>query len=424
MSSDDACTGGALWRPAARPQWVQELNDLGRDLEASGERLIALDVQSLLAQARTRTGLTDFGPEDFLEGLEVLTRALEEEAELTLMGRIMARDEIVNGLECRLRIEAAFREHPEIAEEIIEAPIMIGGPGRSGTTILHELLAEDPACRAPLGWEVRDPWPPAKDADPRIQAADRAVKIWHRVAPEAQSMHPFGALLPQECTFFMNHSFRFGYYAAAYRVPSYVQWLMQQDPGPTYAYHRRFLQVLQWRSPQQRRWVLKMPGYIDQAEHVLACYPDAKFLHTHRDPLKVIPSMTSFIGTIMWMRSDRPMEPTAFARVMSQEFGTRLAHVQELRARGIFHRGNYCDVLYHRLVDQPLEHMADLYDQLGMELTREARRRMQAWLETRSQAKRHAFNHRYGFEQTGLDPEAERQRHQAYRIYFGIPSEA
>lgn len=422
MSNDDTGIGGALWRPAARPQWVQEINDLGRDLQASGERLLALDAERLLAQARTRTGLADFGSDDLLEGLEVLTRALEEEAELTLMGRIMARDEILNGLECRLRIEAAFHEHPEIAEEVIEAPIMIGGPGRSGTTILHELLAQDPACRAPLGWEVRDPYPPVRDGDPGLQAADRAVKIWHRVAPETESMHPFGALLPQECTFFLNHSFRFAYYAAVYRVPSYVQWLSSQDLAPTFAYHRRFLQVLQWRSPR-RRWILKMPGYIDHAESVLKAYPDAKFLHAHRDPLRVIASMTSFIGTIMWMRSNRVMDVPAFARAMSQEFGRRLEHVQDLRARSIFHCGNYCDVLYHRLVDRPLEHMADIYDQLGIELTQEACRRMQAWLEIRSQSKRCSFNHRYGFEQTGLDPEAEHQRHQAYRVYFGIPSE-
>lgn len=412
-----------IWRPAARPQWVQEINDLGRDLEASGAQPLSLDAGALLSQARTRTGLADFGADDFLEGLEVLTRALEEEADLTLMGRIMARDEILNALECRLRIESAFREHPEIAEEIIEAPIMIGGSGRSGTTILHELLAQDPACRAPLGWEVRDPWPPAHADDPRIQAADRAVRIWHRVTPEAEAMHPFGALLPQECTFYMNHSFRFGYYAAAYRVPSYVQWLIRQDLAPTYAWHRRFLQLLQWRSPR-RRWVLKMPGYIDQAEQVLARYPDAKFLHTHRDPLRVIPSMMSFIGTIMWMRSDTPMDPTAFAQLMTHEFGRRLEHVQDLRARGILHRGNYCDVLYHRLVEEPLGHMADIYGQLGMELTPEARRRMQAWLEARSRAKRNTAAHRYGFEQTGLDLEAERKRHRAYRDYFGIPSES
>ena len=151
MFSDATGAGGALWRPAARPRWVQEINDLGADLLACGERLLALDARSLLSQARTRTGLTDFGSEDFLAGLDVLTRALEEEAELTLMGRIMARDEILNALECRLRIEAAFREHPQIAEEVIEAPILIGGSGRSGTTILHELLVQDPACRAPLG---------------------------------------------------------------------------------------------------------------------------------------------------------------------------------------------------------------------------------------------------------------------------------
>lgn len=415
--------GRSLWRPARRPQWVQEINDLGRDLEASGEQLLSLDMNTLLKQARTRTGLTDFGSEDFLEGLKVLLWSLENEAELTLMGRIIARDDIVNALECRLHIESAFTSHPEIADEVIEAPIVIGGSGRSGTTLLHQLLALDPACRAPLGWEVREPYPPAQENDPRIPAADHAIRIWHRVTPEAEAMHPFGGLLPQECTWIMNHSFCFGSYVAFYHVPSYLQWLMQRDfVTPTYAYHRRFLQVLQWRSPR-KRWVLKFPGYVDQAEYVLKFYPDAKFLHTHRDPLKVIPSMTSFMGTIVWMRSDRVMDVPSFAQAMSQEFCSRLDHLKALLAQGALHKENYCDVLYHQLIKNPLQCLTGIYDQFGMEFTPEARQRMLGLLDTRSGTKQDSVVHRYDFAQTGLDKETERQRLSPYMQYFGIPSE-
>ncbi|MCG3170215.1 MAG: hypothetical protein CALGDGBN_01754 [Pseudomonadales bacterium] len=420
----DVGSASGLWRPAPRPQWVQEVNALGRDLNASGVEPVLLALDSLLAQARRRTALDDFGAGDFLEALTVLLDALEREAELTLTGRIIARDEILNALECRLRIEQAHREHPEIGEEVIEAPIVIGGPGRSGTTLLHELLAQDPACRAPLGWEVRDPWPPATAEDPRIAAAERAVTLWHRVAPETQAMHPFGALLPQECTFFMNHSFSYGYYPAAYHIPSYVQWLVRRDfLAPTYAWHRRFLQVLQWRSPR-RRWVLKMPGYIDHAEHVLRVYPDARFLHTHRDPLKVIPSMTSFIGAIVWMRSDRVMDVPVFVGMMSAEFDRRFELVRSLQARGLLRRDNYVDVLYSRLVESPLASVEAIYKQLGMQFSEAARERMQAWLAARAQASRRYADHRYDLAQTGLDPETARRRHRAYQDYFDIPSEA
>ena len=222
----------------------------------------------------------------------------------------------------------------------------------------------------------------------------------------------------------MNHSFSYGYYPAAYHIPSYVQWLVRRDfLAPTYAWHRRFLQVLQWRSPR-RRWVLKMPGYIDHAEHVLRVYPDARFLHTHRDPLKVIPSMTSFIGAIVWMRSDRVMDVPVFVGMMSAEFDRRFELVRSLQARGLLRRDNYVDVLYSRLVESPLASVEAIYKQLGMQFSEAARERMQAWLAARAQASRRYADHRYDLAQTGLDPETARGRHRAYQEYFDIPSEA
>jgi len=401
---------------------VQALNQCGRGLEANGGSIARLDADDVLDQARIRTGLADFGSDDFLEGLAVLTHALEAEAELTVIGRIIARDEIVNALECRLWVQEAFRCDPEITREQIRAPILIGGPARSGTTILHELLAQDPANRAPLGWEVRHPWPRGKGDAARRTRADHELKVWYRVTPEMQAMHPWGALLPQECTFIMNHSFRFGYFAAAYHIPSYARWLAHADPTPAYEYHRRFLQVLQRNNPG-KRWVLKCPGYITRAKHLLSVYPDAKFVHTHRDPLRAIASMASFIGTLQWMRSDRLPDVRAYSRGMSQEIDSRFEQVQQLHRAGVFHRANYSDVLYHEFIRVPIDCVARVYEQFGLALSDEAAERMGAWMAVQSQAKRGAASHRYRFADTGLDPVQERRRHRAYEEHYGIVPE-
>ena len=156
---------------------------------------------------------------------------------------------------------------------------------------------------------------------------------------------------------------------------------------------------------------------------MLRFYPDAKFLHTHRDPLKVIPSMTSFMGTIVWMRSDRVMDVPAFALVMSQEFCSRLEHVKALFALCTLRKENYRDVLYQQLMESPLQCLTSIYEQFGMEFTPEAQRRMVTWLDTRSQAKQHPVAHRYDFAQTGLDKETERKRLAAYQKYFRVTLE-
>jgi len=413
------------WRPAARPEWVRQVNALGEDLAASGVNVLSLAVEHLLAQARQRTGFFDFGDDTFLEGLTRLVWSLEREAALTLTGRIIARDEILNGLECRLWVEEAFRREPEIAQEKIRAPILIGGAGRSGTTLLHELLAQDPNHRAPLAWEVRDPYPPAhteEERTERIERADHELKLWHRVTPEVDAIHPWGARLPQECTFFMAHSFSFGSYCWMFHVPTYAQWLAHCDMDPAYRYHRRFLQVLQHQAPG-KRWVLKQPGYIDLAEMLLRHYPDSCFLHTHRDPLRCIPSMASFVGTLNWQRSDRRFEVHRFSEQLSATFGQRLDYVKRLQHEGVFHARNYRDVLYAELVAKPLACVEGIYAHFDMEFSNDARQRMEAWLAARSQTKQRPGGHRYRFEDTQLDRDAERCRHKAYQEYFEVPTE-
>src|SRR5689334_19147983 len=151
------------WTPPPRPEWVDELNALGRHAGSAGT-LVPLDEESLLAAARAETGLDDFGDDAWREPFGVFCRALREEADLHLLGRIMARDEVVRALVNRLRVHDTIGGHPEILDERIESPVLVVGTGRSGTSILHELLAQDPGHRVARTWELLHPCPPPERA--------------------------------------------------------------------------------------------------------------------------------------------------------------------------------------------------------------------------------------------------------------------
>src|SRR4051812_7445003 len=243
------------WSPAPRPQWVTELNAFGRQL-GSPAALVSLDADSLLDAARAATGLHDFGDDGWREGYGVFLRALEAEADLHLLGRLQARNDIVRALVNRLEVHDTLRRHPEIAHERIDAPVLVVGTGRSGTSLLHELLAQDPAHRVARTWELLHPCPPPERAtyatDPRIAAADQEYTFWHLIAPEYRTMHENGGDVPNEDPLIDTLQFASDHLMGSYPVPSYARWLARVDLAPLFRAHRQFLQLLQSRCPGER----------------------------------------------------------------------------------------------------------------------------------------------------------------------------
>src|SRR5262249_53064007 len=262
-----------------------------------------------LDAARRRTRLADFGDDAgaWREGLHVFTRALDDEADLNLLGRIMARNDIVRALVNRLEARDTLARNPEIPDEKIHAPLLIVGTGRSGTSLLHELLAQDPRHRVARTWELLHPCPPPERAsyetDGRIAAADQEYTFWHLVAPEYQTMHENGGDVPNEDPLIDTLELASDHLMGSYPVPSYTRWLARVDLAPVFRAHRQFLQLLQWRFPGER-WVLKSPSYLAKLPAFFAEYPDAYAVITHRDPLVVLPSLVSVMATLQWMHSD------------------------------------------------------------------------------------------------------------------------
>jgi len=406
------------WRPGPRPDWVQSLHTI------ADPAWIRLDADELLAEAAAKSGLSDFGDDAFLEPYRIFVRALDREARLHALGRLIARSDVVNWLENRLGLTDWRKRHPEIAAERVVRPLFITGLPRTGTSILHELLAQDPAQRAPLHWEVRHPCPPpeaAAENDPRIERAERQVQLWNQIVPEYRVMHELGARLPVECIQITAHAFRSEELIGRHQVPSYAAWYASCDLVPAYRCHRSLLQHLSWRR-RPERWVLKAPSHLAALRPLLAVYPDARIVVTHRDPLTVLPSVASILYSTAYVRSDA-VDPKALLGWFTGETCLALLDgMTALRASGGVDPAQFHDVSYAELVARPIETIAALYDHFGLRLSSEAESRMRAYLASKPRGKH--GTHRYDFAATGFDPARERERFRRYQERYGVRSES
>jgi len=377
--------------------------------------------ERLLRAARSETRLDDFGDPSFREGLEVLCEALPR-ARLSPLGREAWRAQIHGYLCQRLRIEDWYRRHPELEALAIEAPVWVTGLPRTGTTALSNLLAADPAARSLRSWESAQPTPPPEAAtqhsDPRIAVADAGLAAIKALAPELAKMHDDTGVSPTENQDLLGMHFRTQHFEGQAELPSYTAWWLACDMRPAYRHHRRVLKLLQWRCPPAR-WNLKNPPDLANLPAVRAVYPDLKWIWTHRDPAKVLPSVCSLIATVrsaFCEEVDRVALGRAQLALWSESMRRALAHRDEVGDAA------FADVHMHELVAAPLAALAALYERLALPFTAEAEARMRAWSARNPQGRHGA--HAPVPEEFGLDLAAIRAAFRDYTDRFEIRLEA
>ena len=370
-----------------------------------------LETEPLIAAARRRARLDDFGDETFREPLRRLLDSCESEARLNTIGKLALTEDVLQLLINRLQLQRDRHSWPWIGEEAIVAPLFILGLPRTGTTLLHGLLAEDcDTFSAPTTWEVMFPSPPPSLGQKgRIKRAERRLRCFHLLAPEFQKIHPVSAYLPQECIAIMSHTFMSDQFGAMYTIPAYEAWLRKQDMRPVYQFHRDFLQQLQYGRPA-RRFVLKAPHHMFSIEALFATYPDALVVQMHREPLEILPSAASLTRVLRSVFSDF-VDQAAIGNELTKFWEEALE--KSLVARNGFRRDAFVDVEYTDLVHNPIEVLRRIYNWLGRDLSREVELRMRTFLDSTSSSK--YGRHSYTLAAFDMDPVNLSERFGSYR---------
>jgi hypothetical protein len=407
------------WTPPPAPDWLDRLNAHGTAV-GGPEHLVGLDPDELLATARASTGLDDFGGDTWRPHFEVLVEALRTEARLTLAGRILARTDLLRVLRQRLLLAATWAADPTILEAPIQQPVFVVGTGRSGTSILHELLALDPANRTPATWELMFPGEVlGADAGTFRRVGHDVHAFWADLRPAYESMHHNDGDEPNECIFLTMLEFLSDQWGGTYEVPSYAAYLVGADQTEAYRFHRKVLQTLQRRA-RGARWVLKAPSHLAQLRILFAVYPDARVVQIHRDPLKTVPSTISLMGTIKSMRTD-DVDAGALAPWVSIGYGAMLDDTVDARASGALPDAQFVDVRYADLMSDPVATITSVYERLAIEAPAGHGAAIRDHLAVRPKDGRGV--HRYSLADTGLDPAKERARFRRYQDRFDVPDE-
>jgi len=384
----------------------------------------AVCVSELAEQASEATGLSDLGDASWREGADRLAEALNDGAGLTELGGVIASSDILGYLTSRLQVVGWVKRNPAIADSDIRPPIVVLGQPRTGTTILFDLLAQDPANRVPLTWEVDRPWPPPEtatyDTDPRIDEVNATLANVDLLIPGFLGMHDMDARLGQECVRITAAEFRSMIFSTQYRVPQYQRWLLHEaDMAPAYRYHRLFLQYLQSAHPAER-WLIKSPAHLWALGAMMREYPGALVVHTHRDPLRVVCSLASLIDLLRRLASD-DVDIASVAAEWVDDIMLGLDRAVEARRDGTVPESQAVDVLFRDFLADPMAVVHTIYERLGIELTAEADSAMRTFLAENPHEKH--GGHRYSWADTGLGAGELRERARSYQEFFGVPDE-
>jgi hypothetical protein len=356
--------------------------------------------EDLMADAIAETGLDDFGDDSFREGLEILVRALDEEARLNATGEAFLYPRIVGHLAQRLQVEDWYRRHPEIDDVPIESPLFGVSLPRTGSTALSFLLAQDPDIRYLRAWESGQPCPPpstVEGRDPRIgHTGLEAAGGKQHVPTDEQG--------PMECLELMSLDFKSQIFQAFAYVPSYSEWFVDTDLTSTYRYERRVLKLLQWGEPP-RPWRLKSPAHVLSLDALDRVFPDARFVMTHRDPTDVMLSVCDVYADVMGVFTDE-LDREYIGRLNVEQWSTGMRRVLAFRDGGADDR--FYDIDFRAMQADPIGEVRGLYDWLGVPVSDEFEAAMREWWTRNAESREpsaHSAPEDFGLDLDAIRPE-------------------
>ncbi|MGH9028243.1 MAG: sulfotransferase family protein [Acidimicrobiales bacterium] len=413
-------------RELTHPDWVRRLNYFGESV-GDPRQVAAIDSSELLEAARSTTGLDDLGETQWPGWTETYERQLEsidQEANLHLLGRVLTRAEVLRVLQTWLRLQRIWHETPAIAALETASPVFVVGPPRTGTTILLELLALDPQLRAPIAYEALYPLNSSGSAERRLMLSESEQELWADIHPPFMMMHELASNLPCECVHFLMYDFSGPYWPMLYDVPSFTGWQLEhlETLGRVYRLHRRMLQTFQQERPDDsaRRWLLKSPFHVSTLPALFAEYPDARVVHTHRDPRKFLASLVSILSALRFMRSDA-VDVAQLAGLMEVTYKMFLEGTIREREEGLVPNDHIVDSHFTDLMADPVASMHSIYDGLELAWPPVHDRVITDYLRDKPKDKHGA--HVYSLGDVGLDAGSVRRSFEPYVSHYGITEE-
>ncbi len=402
---------------------VRLFNRAQRFVEKLGKKptLFVEAGDDLKESARKAVGFDDFGGDPWQDGFQTLLQAYDEESQLNPFGRVMVKSELTTILKNRLRVEKAFSQNPALRQAAIKRPIFVLGLPRTGTTALHNLLAQDPSNQVLEYWINNAPGPrPPRDAwenDPRYKEAVQGLKVMYWLDPGLKAIHLLTPEGPEECRQLLQQSFTDDTFDCNASIPSYSAWYARRDMTPSYERHRELLKIIGANSPE-RRWCLKYPAHMRHLRALLKTYPDACIVQTHRDPGRVLPSLCSLIAGWRGIYEDHP-DRMNIGSVQLETWAGALESA--LAVRKEFPEAQFYDLHFQEIVSDPAAAATKMYHHFGFDFDREAEERLRTWHRENPQHKH--GEHRYRAEDFGLSPQRMADRFSAYIEHFQVPSE-
>lgn len=428
-----------------RPFSYRFFNTLGSGLSSMGLSKVDLEVEALLEAATKATQLDQFGEQSFYAPLAQLVDSLKSEAKLNFVGTHLSKKMLVELLSERLRIQQYLKRAPEALLEKVDRPLFVIGMPRSGTSFLFNLLCQDVSSSWIKYWELRTPSQSLVEDEPFDQViAEKALvekcrkdlAEKKRLLPQLDKIHSIDALGPYECFRFLERDFTchtFGLYA---NVPTYIEriesdWLEEDSQAPTSIYNRYYQQIqvikhlrsqlsnTQSKASQEldNHWVFKSPVHLWSIDNISAVFPDATFIHIHRDPLSVIPSICSFIALGRSVLSDQ-VNPQQIGKTVLSRWSTAIN--KALSARRENPSLKIIDVHYGELVKDPISSVRTIYRQLGYNFSTELEKSLKQYVSNSRKSGR-GQKHKYSLQQFGLEESEVRDSFQAYYKFLASP---
>ena len=341
------------------------------------------------------------GEDDYVEPLDFLVESFKKEARFNLAGNFAVRHQLVNRLKVRAQLNE-FIQGKDLPNPA--SPLFVMGLPRSGTTFLFDLLSCDARYRSPLFWEITRPFPlvkkDSKEAKKRVKQTNRELGLARKFIPKLLSMHHIHGEMPEECSLINTMSVRSFIYMCMSNSPGYEDYLKTCDYTAAFMWHKRFLQALETQH-RPEKWLLKDPSHISHTPEILATYPNAKFVHIHRNPVKAIGSLSSLTTSVRSGLSKHADPHLIGKRVL--DFWQYAINKSITDREEFLKPEQIIDIDYREFVKNPTQQIQAIYSHFGYDLSSKSLDAMEAFIENQSEEEH--TPHHYKLEDFGLSEE-------------------